>query len=252
MQHYLQATNRKKLNVKLPTCSSRHALPHIAKQMIQTFKAHFISILSGVSITFPTFLWDKLLPQTKLTLNLLRQSNIEPTISAWDRFNGSFNFNATPLASLCSPIIIHNKPGTSRSWEFRGPKFSPSALHSRNTAASKSSTHNQINHHLRHHRGTPRLPHLTRGHFRGENRTRPQLSILSPQGRLHKNPPLATVSNIQAPRPFLPLENQHCACTYISQPNIDDTTKSGATSKGGSIPNPKRATNPKGTPVPST
>ena len=28
-----------------------------AEQMIQTFKAHFISILAGVSITLPNFLW---------------------------------------------------------------------------------------------------------------------------------------------------------------------------------------------------
>ena len=49
-----------------------------AGQMIQTFKAHFLSILSGVSITSPNFLWDKLLPQTELTLNLPRQSKTSP------------------------------------------------------------------------------------------------------------------------------------------------------------------------------
>ena len=56
---------------------------NIAERMIQTFKAHFLSILAGVSATFPPFLWDKLLPQTELTLNLLRQSNIAPAMSAW-------------------------------------------------------------------------------------------------------------------------------------------------------------------------
>ena len=35
-----------------------------AKKTIQTFKNHFIAILSGV--------WDQLLPQTELTLNMLR------------------------------------------------------------------------------------------------------------------------------------------------------------------------------------
>ena len=90
--------------------------------MIQAFKAHFLSILTWVSTTFPNFLWDKLLPQTELTLNLLRQSNIAPAIYAWEHFNGSFNFGATPFATLSSPIIIHNKSGTRRSWDSRGCK----------------------------------------------------------------------------------------------------------------------------------
>ena len=105
-----------------------------AERMIQTFKAHFLSILDGVSITFPNFLWDKLLPQTELTLNILRQSNIAPVISAWEHFNVPLNFKATPFAPLGIPIVIHNKPGTLRSWDFRGRKgftISPALEHYR-------------------------------------------------------------------------------------------------------------------------
>ena len=93
---------------------------NIAERMIQTFKAHFLSILAGVAATFPPFLWDNLLPLTELTLNLLRQSNIAPAMSAWEHFNGPFNFDATPIAPLGSPIIIHTKPGNRRSWDYRG------------------------------------------------------------------------------------------------------------------------------------
>ena len=53
---------------------------NIAERAIRTFKAHFLSILAGVSDAFPNLLWDCLLPQTELTLNLLRQSNIAPSI----------------------------------------------------------------------------------------------------------------------------------------------------------------------------
>ena len=95
---------------------------NIAERMIQTFKAHFLSILAGVAATFSPFLWDKLLPQTELTLNLLCQSNIAPAMSAWEHFNGPFNFDATPIAPLGSPIIIHTKPGNRRSWDYRGQK----------------------------------------------------------------------------------------------------------------------------------
>jgi hypothetical protein len=55
---------------------------NLAERAIKTFKAHFLSILSGLSKAFPNYLWDKLLPQTELTLNLLRQSTIAPAMSA--------------------------------------------------------------------------------------------------------------------------------------------------------------------------
>ena len=50
-----------------------------AERAIRTFKAHFLTILAGVAPNFPTYLWDKLLQQAELTLNLLG-------ISAWPSF----------------------------------------------------------------------------------------------------------------------------------------------------------------------
>ena len=58
-----------------------------AERAIRTFKAHFLAILAGVAIDFPRHLWDLLLPQTELTLNLLRQSTANPQISACEAFN---------------------------------------------------------------------------------------------------------------------------------------------------------------------
>ena len=51
-------------------------LRHIAKRAIRAFKAYFLAILAGVDSAFPCYLWDTLLPQTELTLNLLRQSTL--------------------------------------------------------------------------------------------------------------------------------------------------------------------------------
>ena len=45
---------------------------NIAEKAIQTFKNHFVSILCGVDEKFPMSLWDKLMPQAEMTLNLLR------------------------------------------------------------------------------------------------------------------------------------------------------------------------------------
>jgi hypothetical protein len=59
-----------------------------AEHAIRTFKDHFLAILAGVNSAFPPYLWDLLLPQAKLTLNLLRQATLNPQISAWEFFRG--------------------------------------------------------------------------------------------------------------------------------------------------------------------
>ncbi len=41
------------------------------ERAIRTFKDHFLSILAGVDQSFPPYLWDLLLPQAEITLNLL-------------------------------------------------------------------------------------------------------------------------------------------------------------------------------------
>jgi hypothetical protein len=71
--------------------------------MQRSFKGHLISVLAGVSDDFPIQQWDDLLPQTVLTLNLLRQSNVAPNISAYAYHHGSFDYNRMPLISACSP-----------------------------------------------------------------------------------------------------------------------------------------------------
>jgi hypothetical protein len=77
--------------------------PHIhrrnnAEREIQTFKNHFIAGLCSVDPTFPLKLWDKLLPQATITLNLLRKYRINPSMLAYTQLNGHFDFNRTPLA----------------------------------------------------------------------------------------------------------------------------------------------------------
>ncbi len=89
-----------------------------AEQAIRTFKALFLSILAGVDPTFPPYLWDLLLPQAELTLNLLRQSALSPQISVWEFFQGPFDFNKTLLGPVGCRIVIHAKPATGRSWDF--------------------------------------------------------------------------------------------------------------------------------------
>jgi hypothetical protein len=54
-----------------------------AERGIRTFQNHFIAGLCSVDADFPIHLWDRLVPQAELTLNLLRGSRINPKLSAW-------------------------------------------------------------------------------------------------------------------------------------------------------------------------
>ena len=64
-----------------------------AEPAIQTFKSHFIAMLSGIMDDFPIHQWDELIPLTQLTLNLLQQSSIVPNISAYAYYHGPFDYN---------------------------------------------------------------------------------------------------------------------------------------------------------------
>jgi hypothetical protein len=97
------------------------APPHIhqrnaAERAIRTFKNHFIAGLCSTNPAFPLNMWDKLLPQCLVTLNLLRQSRINPQLSAQAHINGSFDFNRTPLAPPGTKVLIHEKPSTRGTW----------------------------------------------------------------------------------------------------------------------------------------
>ena len=76
--------------------------------------------MAGVAVDFPRNLWDLLIPQTELTLNLLRQSNSTPEISSWEAFDGAFSYNHTPLGPLGYRVIIQKNVGARCTWDFRG------------------------------------------------------------------------------------------------------------------------------------
>ena len=82
---------KNKWNAKYQLVPPHTHRSNAAEQAIRTFKAHFLSILAGVTPYFPRNIWDLLLPQAELTLNLLRQATLDPSQSAWSYFHGAFN-----------------------------------------------------------------------------------------------------------------------------------------------------------------
>ena len=116
---------------------------NIAERAIRTFKDHFLATLAGVAADFPPYLWDILLEQAEITVNLLRQATLNPRISAWEYFNGPFDYNATPLGPLGSRVIIHNKASSRKSWDQRGESgwyVGPALVHYRCYTTCKAKT----------------------------------------------------------------------------------------------------------------
>ena len=77
---------------------------------MRTFKNHFIAGLCSVNPDFPLQIWDILLYQATITLDIMRKSRINPNICAHEQFFGIFNFNCTPFAPLGTIIVVHYKP----------------------------------------------------------------------------------------------------------------------------------------------
>jgi hypothetical protein len=99
--------------------------PHVhrqnaAERAIQTFKNHFVAMLCSTYKQFPIHLWDRLIPQAVITLNLLRQSLLNPRLSAHAQLNGLLDYNKTPLAPPRTKVIIHKKTDHRGSWSPYG------------------------------------------------------------------------------------------------------------------------------------
>jgi hypothetical protein len=72
-----------------PHCHCRNA----AERAIRTLKEHFVAGLASFDPDFPLYLWDRLLPQAEMTLNLLRTSRQHPQLSAAAHYHGLIDNN---------------------------------------------------------------------------------------------------------------------------------------------------------------
>jgi hypothetical protein len=98
-----------------PYCHHHNA----AERAIHTVKNRFIAGLCSTNHDFPLNLWDKILLQCLLTLNLLWRSRINPQLSAEAHMNGAFGFNRMPPAPKGTKLRIHKKPEIRERWAPR-------------------------------------------------------------------------------------------------------------------------------------
>jgi hypothetical protein len=90
-------------------------LPHShrrnsAEREIRSFKDHLIAGLCSTDKSFPMHLWDRILTQAVITLNMLRTSRINPKLSAAIHIFGQHDYNRAPMAPPGTMIIAHESP----------------------------------------------------------------------------------------------------------------------------------------------
>jgi hypothetical protein len=70
---------------------------NVTYRAIRTWKNHFDTELCSTDTRFPMHLWDCLIVQATITLNLLRLSSWNPKILVYNMLEGTFDSNKTPM-----------------------------------------------------------------------------------------------------------------------------------------------------------
>jgi hypothetical protein len=76
--------------------------------------------LASVGPYFPLRLWDIILPQAEMTLNILWTSRQHPQLSSADHYHGLIDYNKTAFSPPGCKIISHEKPGKRCNWAPHG------------------------------------------------------------------------------------------------------------------------------------
>ena len=95
---------------------------NIAEKAIQTWKSHAIGVFSGMDAKCPLYLWDLMLPQIDMQINMLRQSNVTPKVSAHAHLHGQHDFNRQPLAPLGIEVHTYVPPDKRKTWSVKSKK----------------------------------------------------------------------------------------------------------------------------------
>ena len=77
---------------------------------IRTWKNHFVTGMGSLDKLFPLHLWDRMLHQAWIKLNLLRPPSRNPLISAYEAIQGKLNYERTPLLFPSTKVLVHENP----------------------------------------------------------------------------------------------------------------------------------------------
>ena len=94
-----------------------------AERAIQDVKNHLLAGLSTTHKDFPAYLWEDLLPQAELTLNMLRPYGPEPLVSAYHGlFKKPYDFKKHPIAPPGTAAVLFESPAKRASFGAHGIK----------------------------------------------------------------------------------------------------------------------------------
>ena len=88
----------------------------LQKKAIQTWKDHFVGVLTGTADTFPMHLWCQSIAQAERQLLLLRQFNVNPQISAYTHLCSPHNYDAKPFVPIDMESLVHDNPRQRKSF----------------------------------------------------------------------------------------------------------------------------------------
>jgi hypothetical protein len=87
------------------------------QKAIQTFKDHFVGVLSSCTPSMPIHLWCQLLPQVERQLHLLCQSQAHPNLSAYAHYvYEHHDYNWHPFVPIGMEALVHDKPHKCRTY----------------------------------------------------------------------------------------------------------------------------------------
>ena len=95
---------------------------NISERAIQTVKNIILSALATTNPFSPLEEWDKLLPHIEILINIMRPSNLNTLISAYESLFGKFIFKNTPLAPPGCAVMILDRAEDRKTWEFHSTK----------------------------------------------------------------------------------------------------------------------------------
>jgi hypothetical protein len=92
------------------------------KERLEHIKSfHFISTLATANPAFPLPYWESFIPQSEITINLLRCYRLNPAISAYHGIYGkSYDFLSHPIAPCGTKVVVLEPSDKRNSWSSHG------------------------------------------------------------------------------------------------------------------------------------
>jgi hypothetical protein len=95
---------------------------NLAERAIRTWKNHFAATRAGTPTSFRMSNWCKMTEQCDITLNMMRPCTTNPLLSAFEAMEGTYSFDATPMAPVGTEMLMHLKPIRRGTWDYHALK----------------------------------------------------------------------------------------------------------------------------------